>query len=398
MSRYVMCMSILNKTNATGPSGRARLLVAAKDQLFEFPPSEAGVRKLARRAGVHHTFIAQSFGGLQSVLSEAYRLSFEDFKSVLNTSRWPEQQSLPGSDHAFWRIYANRVLDGTSSAEIVSDEYADPILLLAAKISDFRPKLDVKKCHLLALASWNIHLGSYLFRHILARGLGVELDKTNKMMTQVSGLTSMMCMTQNFSIAARKTATKQLDLEADYFQTAAVNGGEGQLVKAAIRILLENSSQNISGRELAKTAGVNYGLIHHHFGSKQSVFDAAFKTLHSSYVNDMVDADSQRLSEPFSLLAHSGFVQAWARRELAGIDTPDVPFTGMAKTLDLLRPTVSTSDITEDSIKAKAWCLVSFQLGYAVYQIDQDKNLRLDTVAGLRTIYDVLLSRWRKPS
>lgn len=379
-----------------GASGRARLLVAAREQLSEFPPSDAGVRKLARRAGVHHTFVAQSFGSLQNILAEAYQFTFTEFKSVLDASRWPNEQLLPGTDHAFWRLYANRVLDGASSAEIVSHQHADPILLLGEKIGERRPKLDPNKCHLLALAGWSIHLGSYLFANILGRGLGVEQHNINAVMSQVSGLATMMCMTLNFPLPASGLENKPLSPEVDYYQTADAGGGERRLIEAAIGILLESSNQNISGRALARTAGVNYGLIHHYFGSKQAVFDVAFQKLHNSYVNDMVDADSQRLAEPFSLLAHTGFVQAWARRELAGIDTPDIPFTGMGRTLDLLRSAVSAGDIAEIETKAKAWSLISLQLGYAVCQIDQNKEERPASVAGLGAIFGGLVSSWRK--
>ena len=36
------------------------------------------------------------------------------------------------------------------------------------------------------------------------------------------------------------------------------------------------SPRQVSGRELARHAGVNYGLIHHYFGSKDAVFAEAF--------------------------------------------------------------------------------------------------------------------------
>ena len=47
------------------------------------------------------------------------------------------------------------------------------------------------------------------------------------------------------------------------------------LVDAAAQLMAMRSPRHISGRELAKHAGVNYGLIHHYFGSKDAVFAAA---------------------------------------------------------------------------------------------------------------------------
>ena len=47
------------------------------------------------------------------------------------------------------------------------------------------------------------------------------------------------------------------------------------LIEAAVQLMGMRSPRQISGRELAKRAGVNYGLIHHYFGSKDAVFAEA---------------------------------------------------------------------------------------------------------------------------
>ena len=47
------------------------------------------------------------------------------------------------------------------------------------------------------------------------------------------------------------------------------------LIEAAVQLMAMRSPRQISGRELAKHAGVNYGLIHHYFGSKDAVFAEA---------------------------------------------------------------------------------------------------------------------------
>ncbi len=47
------------------------------------------------------------------------------------------------------------------------------------------------------------------------------------------------------------------------------------LIQSATQLMAMRSPRHISGRELAKHAGVNYGLIHHYFGTKDAVFAAA---------------------------------------------------------------------------------------------------------------------------
>lgn len=51
------------------------------------------------------------------------------------------------------------------------------------------------------------------------------------------------------------------------------------LVAAARRLLSEMPAAQISGRRIATTAQVNYGLIHQYFGSKQAIFRAVLEEL-----------------------------------------------------------------------------------------------------------------------
>ncbi|HSG78908.1 MAG TPA: helix-turn-helix domain-containing protein [Acidimicrobiia bacterium] len=47
------------------------------------------------------------------------------------------------------------------------------------------------------------------------------------------------------------------------------------LIDAAKHLMSMRSPRQVSGRELAQHAGVNYGLIHHYFGTKDNVFAEA---------------------------------------------------------------------------------------------------------------------------
>ena len=47
------------------------------------------------------------------------------------------------------------------------------------------------------------------------------------------------------------------------------------LLDAALRLLADRTPSEISGRDLAGEAGVNYGLVHYYFGSKDDVLRAA---------------------------------------------------------------------------------------------------------------------------
>ncbi len=76
------------------------------------------------------------------------------------------------------------------------------------------------------------------------------------------------------------SATSEPDLLPDEAASPASSerGPEAvkrKLVDAAKVLMTMRSPRQISGRELARQAGVNYGLIHHYFGSKDNVFAQA---------------------------------------------------------------------------------------------------------------------------
>lgn len=64
------------------------------------------------------------------------------------------------------------------------------------------------------------------------------------------------------------------------------NKAEQRIIDAACELMTIKSPSQITGRELAKKASVNYGLIHHYFGGKNNAFREAFQQLAGQYVQD----------------------------------------------------------------------------------------------------------------
>ncbi len=160
---------------------------------------------------------------------------------------------------------------------------------------------------------------------------------------------------------------------------------------AAIELLKERAEQGVSGRALAQRADVNYGLIHHYFGSKEAVFDAAFVQLHEAYVA----ADTQRLAAPFSMRSHEPFLRIWAYRELADIATPPIDLKGMRLLLEniLRRRNVDRrtgQDFAE--AQARAYCSLALQLGWVVCRRDLQETVAADETDTLSRISAI--ARW----
>lgn len=59
----------------------------------------------------------------------------------------------------------------------------------------------------------------------------------------------------------------------------APEDARAKLVQAVIALLPERGAADLSVRDIARTAGVNHGLVHRHFGSKEALFREALATV-----------------------------------------------------------------------------------------------------------------------
>ena len=92
---------------------------------------------------------------------------------------------------------------------------------------------------------------------------------------------------------------------------------QAALLAAAGRLLGERPPGRISGRDLAEEAGVNYGLIHHYFGSKGAVLREALASLAASYAAGD-PAGGWSATDPFSMRHRPDYLRALAFASLTG--------------------------------------------------------------------------------
>lgn len=82
------------------------------------------------------------------------------------------------------------------------------------------------------------------------------------------------------------------------------------LIEALVRLLKERSIARISVRDIAAEAGVNHGLVHRHFGSKEGLVKAAARRLSEElHAGDPVQRG----------MSAASFAQLRARPELAEV-------------------------------------------------------------------------------
>jgi AcrR family transcriptional regulator len=95
-------------------------------------------------------------------------------------------------------------------------------------------------------------------------------------------------------------------------ETPGPQSAREQLVQAAIEVLQTKVPAQIRSREIASRAQVNYGLIHHYFGSKDALLRAALERLISDYVADLPPADSLfEVASPLPVSTASTHARLW---------------------------------------------------------------------------------------
>jgi AcrR family transcriptional regulator len=93
---------------------------------------------------------------------------------------------------------------------------------------------------------------------------------------------------------------------------------EAALIDAAAELLAERGAARVSVRDIAERAGVNKGQIHHYFGGKQALVEAAFRKVATEHFHNAHARAGGGFPVPLTLGLDSGYLQALTRLVLDG--------------------------------------------------------------------------------
>lgn len=92
---------------------------------------------------------------------------------------------------------------------------------------------------------------------------------------------------------------------------------EDKLIAATAELLGEVGPRSLSVRAIAERAGVNHGLVHHYFGGKDALLQAAMERLvHSHHDYAMEQSRQQPLPAPLALIGDPTYLRAVVRTVL----------------------------------------------------------------------------------
>lgn len=150
----------------------------------------------------------------------------------------------------------------------------------------------------------------------------------------------------------------------DFDQPNQIRGPEAvrrSLIDAAVQLMGMRSPRQISGRELAKHAGVNYGLIHHYFGSKDAVFAEAV-TVATEEMGRRWDSDGIL---PVNTTDEASSYRTFAKLE---VDEALSPMTGLMHRIVQGQAAATGRDIDDPELLAHVALCAALQFGWGAFE------------------------------
>ncbi len=133
------------------------------------------------------------------------------------------------------------------------------------------------------------------------------------------------------------------------------------LIDAAKALSAVRSPRQVSGRELAQRAGVNYGLIHYYFGTKDNVFAQA--------VTEATETMAKRWDESGVLPVNTGD-EAASYRTFAKleVDESQSPIADLIERIVASEAEASGRSRTDSDLLAEVAITTALQFGWGAFE------------------------------
>ncbi|MDG2112569.1 MAG: TetR/AcrR family transcriptional regulator [Actinomycetota bacterium] len=330
-------------------------------------------RAIAREAHVHHAQIQQMFGSVDDLLKATMTRARDLYiNSVFEASPALPDPLAIAHHPEFWRAITQVLLD-PGPVELADLATGGPAELLISRLAAINPTSGPATHAAVAMTWIAAPLGALVFRGPLQRGLTIADEDWPACWAHLGARLEDLAHTKEMEVTLEPHKVAEGD-DRPPAAGAERSTGRDRLLDAAIDLLATRLETSVTGRELAAHAGVNYGLVNHHYGSKAAVFDAALLQLHQAFLTTVLRGDAagdlhagpqtHRRSHAFPLLEHRPFLRAWASRLLGHRPVPDFELRGMAQTVDRLVDRRGTSTLID--AKADALAAIALQLGWAL--------------------------------
>lgn len=152
------------------------------------------------------------------------------------------------------------------------------------------------------------------------------------------------------------------------------------IIDAANRLIAKRGSRNVSLREIAAEAGVNYGLVHRHFGSREEVLRAVFDEAVRAGVAEATPHHdlATAIGAVFRLQEENGIahVIAWALLEELDLSQIHTRYATLWHLVDLAKSETDEHSVTD--VRIRVGTLAAAMLGWHLFRSFLLTGLDLD--------------------
>ncbi len=327
-------------------------------------PSAITGRALAAAADVNYGLVHRHFGGKAAVLEAAFDELSADFAA--DVLGGPDISiPLRLEKHPTFLNAATRVaLDHGGVAEF---RHRSPVVAgYLDRMQQHRPELDPTEARTSVALGSSVSLGMAIHGPGLAESVGLAPE--DPAIEHFAGRWLVGLQEGHGPLGEVPRADARHQTRSERPSPDGFTGREAielKLVEAGAELLSDREPSAISGRALAQMADVNYGLIHHYFGTKDEVLRRSMQLHRDRFF--AATTTQGRVPAFFSPSGHPGYVRAITRATLDGeLSTDEARYPVITTMVDSLVD-ADSGDEEQSAIRVAIITAVAAQLAWALF-------------------------------
>jgi AcrR family transcriptional regulator len=252
-------------------ASEAAILDAAVDLYGQRGPNGVSLREVARSAGLTHALVAQYFGSKQGLVSAVEGRLAAEVRTVTDTIDFSSadaylQLLTAARDRPTWVRLLVRSglgdLDGTTLPAVIAERCA------TASTGDRRSRI----C---GYASASLLLGWWSWEGFLVPALQLgQMSPRRPDEAVAAAASSVLQLTTRATPSLEPRRLTAVDVVRE---VPPDRSARDALLAAAVELFAEHGPASVSIRDIAHHAGVNHGLVHRHFGSRDELLAEAIE-------------------------------------------------------------------------------------------------------------------------
>ncbi len=252
-------------------ASEAAILDAAVELYAEHGPDGVPLRDVAQAAGLTHAMVARYFGSKQGLVSAVEGRLAAEIAMVTNgveftsTEAFVELLRLVRRRPLLARLLIRSGL-GDLDGSIVTAAIAERCVLAS---------VDDRRSRLCGYAAASLLLGWWSWQGFFVSGL--QLGRTSHRRQDDAVAAAAISVLHLTTRPEPRLEPRRLTGVDAPPEGPKVPSTRGALLAAAVELFAERGPASVSIRDVARHAGVNHGLVHRHFGSKDDLLAEAIE-------------------------------------------------------------------------------------------------------------------------